>query len=183
MFHLVEGSTPLLLLEFKDCCLFQGVTSVGQESLIVYKGFANNHLAKNVRCAYDLSIWLIHVSQSLISTRNYHTVDAAITVLVCSQLKVTRSGAMKQSEVTHIVMQWRGFSFFYLRVFLSIYPFCLLYFTLYFHYHLPAPSLSHARWGKMYAGAQVERGEKSIVRVFEVFWKTSQGRRSCQGDR
>lgn len=46
--------------------------------------------------------------------RNYHTMDAAITVLVCSQLKVTRSGAMKQSEVTHIVMQWRGFFFFYL---------------------------------------------------------------------
>lgn len=133
-------------------------------------------------CAYDLSIWLIHVSQSVVSMRNYHTTDAAITVHVCSQLKVTRIGAMKQSEVTHIVMQWRGFFFFYLWVSFSIYPFCLLYFNFYFHYHLPAPSLSHARWGKMYAGAQVG-GEKSIVRVFEVFWETSQGRRSCQGDR
>lgn len=109
---------------------FHAVTSVGQESLILYKGFADNHLAKNVGCAYDLSIWLIHVSQSIVSMRNYHTMDAAITVLVCSQLKVTRSGAMKQSEVTHIVMQWRGFFFFYLWVSFSIYPFCLLQFLL-----------------------------------------------------
>lgn len=87
---------------------------------------------KNVRCAYDLSIWLIHVSQSIVSMRNYHTTDAAITALVGSQLKVTRSGAMKQSEVTHIVMQWRGFFFFYLWVSFSIYPFCLLYFNFYF---------------------------------------------------
>lgn len=45
---------------------------------------------------------------------NYHTTAAAITALVGSQLKVTRSGAMKQSEVTYIVMQWRGVFFFYL---------------------------------------------------------------------
>lgn len=82
------------------------------------------------------------MSQSIVSMRNYHITDAAITVLVCSQLKVTRSGAMKQSEVTHIVMQWWGFFFFYLWLSLSFYPFCLLYFNFYFHYHLPAPSVS-----------------------------------------
>lgn len=150
---------------------FQGATSVGQESLIVYKGFANNHLAKNVRCAYDLSICLIHVSQSIVSTRNYHTVDAAITVLVCSQLKGTRSGAMKQSEVTHIVMQWRGFFFllsqslFFYLSFLS----SLLHFLLPL---LPPCTLSVS----CTVGEDVCRcpggeggGEKSIVRVFEVF--------------
>lgn len=48
---------------------------------------------------------------------------------------------------------------------------------------------------KMYAGAQVQgsdegmcgreedRAKKSIASLFEVFWKTSRGRRSCQGDR
>lgn len=163
---------------------FQGATSVDQESLIVYKGFANNHLAKNVRCAYDLSIWLIHVSQSIVSTGNYHTVDAAITELVCSQLKVTRSGAMKQSEVTHIVMQRLLFLlsqnlFFYLSFLSSL-----------LHFLLPLPPLCTLSVSCT-VGEDVCRcpggggggGGESIVRVFEVFWKTSQGRRSCQGDR
>lgn len=59
-------------------------------------------------------------------------------------------------------MQWPGFfSFTFICVSLFYFPsffFFLLYFTFYFHYHLCAPSLSLRGGGKMYAGAQVERG-------------------------
>lgn len=52
---------------------------------------------------------------------------------------------MKQSEVTHIVMQWPGFfSFpFICRSLFYLPSFFLLYFSFYFHYHLlPPVSLS-----------------------------------------
>lgn len=78
-----------------------------------------------------------------------------------AHLNLTRIGAMKQSEVTHIVMQWPAFfSFTFISLSLFYFPsffFPLLLFLL----PLPPPSalsVSLRGGGKMYAGAQVERG-------------------------
>lgn len=57
-------------------------------------------------------------------------------------LKLTRIGTMKQSEVTHIVMQWPGFSSF---TFISLRLCYFLFLPFYFHYRFtppPSPSLS-----------------------------------------
>lgn len=77
-------------------------------------------------------------------------------------LKLTRTGAMKQSEVTHIVMQWPGF-FSFTFISLSLFYFPSLFFPSLLLFLLPLPppstlSVSLHGGGKMYAGAQVERG-------------------------
>lgn len=69
---------------------------------------------------------------------------------------------MKQSEVTHIVMQWSGFSSF---TFISASLFCFPPPLLLLLFLLPLPppcthSVSEHGGGKMYAGAQVEKGRE-----------------------
>lgn len=71
---------------------------------------------------------------------------------------------MKQSEVTHIVMQWPGF-FCFTFISVSLFYFPSFFFSssslLRFLLPLPPPctlSVSLHGGGKMYAGAQVERG-------------------------
>lgn len=103
-----------------------------------------------------------------------------------AHLNLTRIGAMKQSEVTHIVMQWPAF-FSFTFISLSFFYFPSFFFSLTSLSTSTTTSLRPlclaARWGEDVCRCPGGEGEKSIVRVFEVFWKTSQGRRSCQGDR
>lgn len=89
--------------------------------------------------------------------------DAVISVLASrGYLTLTRIGAMKQSEVIHIVMQWPGFfSFTFISLSLFYFPSFFFSSSLLFLLPLPPPStlsVSLHGGGKMYAGAQVERG-------------------------
>lgn len=179
-------AVSLLSPGFKDCSLLSRCYFHGRQSLIFYKGFANNHLASDLQCAYHLCLIQSCVTKWCLNTSLEHCGycnHRACLLASHGYLKLTRIRAMKQSEVTHIVMQWPGFlSFTFISLSLSYFP-SFSFFSFYFHYHLPSPSLSLCTAGEDVCRHPGGVGEKSIVRVFEVFWKTSQGRRSCQGDR
>lgn len=173
---------------------------MGRESLISYKAPLPTtawHRARDVHMIF--SVWIIHASQSIVWMCNYHTVDAVITALVCSPAALIWSEQELEqwSKVRSPILLCRGRASPLLLLSLWVSsafhpPTLLFFFSFYFHYHLPAPTLSLntvggrcmlvPRWRRG-VGEGEGGGKKSIVRVFEVFWKTSQGRRSCQGDR
>lgn len=127
---------PLLLLEFKDyCLLFSCCYICGPKIFDSLQRLHRQSLGKRMYAVHMIFLFDSFMCHKA-SFQCVITIPRMLQSLR-SQLKVTRSGAMKQSEVTHIVMQWRGFFFFYLWVSFSVYPFCLLYFNFYF----PLPPL------------------------------------------
>lgn len=96
-------------------------------------------------------------------------------------LKLTRSGTMKQSEVTHIVMQWPiffSFTFISLRLF---YFFFLFYFSFYFHYHFPPPSLSLCTVGRRCMPVPRWRGGEINSKAVWSFLKDFPGKTLLSG--
>lgn len=140
------------------------------------------------------SVYLIFLfeSQGLILIHNWNGMDSIITVHASlpEELKEAYRNLGNKAQWGHphyyAVAKLHLFAF-YLSESLLL---SILFFYTILLFLLPPPpappstlSVSMQGGGKLYADAQVEKGGKSIVRLFEVFWKTSQGRRSCQGDR
>lgn len=137
---------------------FHAVTSVGQKSLILYKGYTDNHLAKEC----TLCMWSFYLTHSCVTKHRFNAWSPSHGGCNHCARRLTVEGSKKWSNeakwghpycyaVARLLLLLSLSLFFYLSFLSSLLQFLLP----------PTTSLHplfHARWGKMYAGAQVEGG-------------------------
>lgn len=112
-FHLKAGSSSLFIVpgNSRTIVSFQGVAFMADKDLWFFFPLPKPSQLQRPQllvCSHTIFyVWFVHASQSIVRRRDYHTVDALITgsPAPAAHLKLTRIGAVKQSEVTHIVMQ------------------------------------------------------------------------------
>lgn len=85
VFHLVGGNDGLYCFSYpRTVVSFQGAAFMAKNLWLSTKALPTITWHRMYNGAYDLTVWIIHVPQSIVWVCNYHTADAVITVRVCS---------------------------------------------------------------------------------------------------